>query len=158
MITMHDNGSEVLRELRTRAGLSQRQIAKMAAHELGYISQASISLMEAGKMAVNPRYEDWLRVKAGERVVPVPPCPDCGSVHHARCHGNGGACVVLGVAQRVVETREPQPAKRPRRLVRPVASAAQNARRQALGDTWREIIEAGLAAREAARQKEEVRE
>lgn len=156
MITTFDNGQNIIRELRTRAGLSQRQIAKMAAHELGYISQASISLMEAGKMAVNPRYEAWLRVQAGERVVPVPPCPDCGSVHHARCNGHGGACVVLAPTERVVAARPP--AKRPRRLVRPVASAAQNARRQALGDTWREIIEAGLAAREAARQKEEVRE
>ena len=79
--------------------------------------------------------------------VPIPPCPDCGSVHHARCHGNGGACVVLAQTERVVTARPP--AKRPRRLVRPVATPTQNSRRLALGDTWRAIIEAGLAAREA---------
>ena len=31
----------------------------------------------------------------------VDPCPDCGSVHHARCNGNGGTAVVLASGETV---------------------------------------------------------
>ena len=34
-------------------------------------------------------------------LVPVPPCPDCGSVHHARCNGNGGTAIVLAPGETV---------------------------------------------------------
>lgn len=33
--------------------------------------------------------------------IPVPACPDCGSVHHARCNGNGGHAVVLAPGETV---------------------------------------------------------
>lgn len=40
----------------------------------------------------------------------VDPCPDCGSVHHARCNGNGGTAVVLAAGETV---RRPTRRKRP---------------------------------------------
>ena len=77
--------------------------------------------------------------------VPVDPCPDCGSVHHARCHGNDGPVVVLAATERVVKAGG---GRKRKRLVRPVADETQNSRRIALGAGWREIIEAGLSALE----------
>lgn len=44
------------------------------------------------------------------RRVWVDPCPDCGSVHHARCNGNGGTAVVLAAGETV---RRPTRRKRP---------------------------------------------
>ena len=38
----------------------------------------------------------------------VPACPDCGSVHHARCNGNAGAVVVLGNSETVTRARPPR--------------------------------------------------
>ena len=38
-------------------------------------------------------------------LVPVPACPDCGSVHHARCNGNAGAVVVLAPGETVTTPR-----------------------------------------------------
>jgi len=35
------------------------------------------------------------------RRVWIDPCPDCGSVHHARCNGNGGHAVVLAPGETV---------------------------------------------------------
>lgn len=35
------------------------------------------------------------------RRVWIDPCPDCGSVHHARCNGNGGTVVVLAPGETV---------------------------------------------------------
>jgi hypothetical protein len=43
--------------------------------------------------------------------IPVPPCPDCGSVHHARCNGNGGTAVVLAPGERVTTKRGPWQSK-----------------------------------------------
>ena len=77
--------------------------------------------------------------------VPVDPCPDCGSVHHARCNGNSGPVVVLAATERVVKAGG---GRKRRKLVRPVADETQNSRRIALGAGWREIIEAGLSALE----------
>ena len=45
-------------------------------------------------------------------LVSIPPCPDCGSVHHARCNGNGGQAVVLAPGETV---RRPAQSKRQRR-------------------------------------------
>jgi len=75
----------------------------------------------------------------------IPPCPDCGSVHHARCNGNSGPVVVLAATERVVKAGG---GRKRRKLVRPVATETQNSRRIALGAGWREIIEAGLSALE----------
>lgn len=41
----------------------------------------------------------------------VPACPDCGSVHHARCHGNGGEAVVLAPGETVRRPRGPWQSK-----------------------------------------------
>lgn len=38
-------------------------------------------------------------------LIPVPACPDCGSVHHARCNGHAGQVVVLAQGERVVTQR-----------------------------------------------------
>jgi hypothetical protein len=35
------------------------------------------------------------------KTVEVPSCPDCGSVHHARCNGHAGAVVVLAAGETV---------------------------------------------------------
>ena len=75
----------------------------------------------------------------------IPPCPDCGSAHHARCNGNSGPVVVLAATERVVKAGG---GRKRRKLVRPVATETQNSRRIALGAGWREIIEAGLSALE----------
>jgi hypothetical protein len=47
----------------------------------------------------------------------------------------------------------PRPARAGRRLVRPVASSQQDERRQALGRSWGEIIDAGLAVLEGAQSE-----
>ena len=75
----------------------------------------------------------------------IPPCPDCGSAHHARCNGNDGPVVVLGSADKVVKRGKPRKRKR---YHRPVATPEQEQRRMALGMSWGIVIEAGLAALE----------
>lgn len=40
-----------------------------------------------------------------QRFVPIPACPDCGSVHHARCNGHNGPVIVLAQGERVVTQR-----------------------------------------------------
>lgn len=74
-------------------------ISKAAAHRLandpGYRpSQATID-----KVLAAPRPQ--------RRTVSVPACPDCGSVHHARCNGNHGTAVVLAPGQQVT-TKKPR--------------------------------------------------
>lgn len=54
-------------------------------------------------------------------LVPVPPCPDCGSVHHARCNGNGGQAVVLAPGETV---RRPAAKRQRRAYWRPCLPAA----------------------------------
>jgi hypothetical protein len=51
-----------------------------------------------------------------QRLIPVPPCPDCGSVHHARCNGNGGTVVVLAPGETV---RRPGQSRKRTRYYRP---------------------------------------
>ena len=65
--------------------------------------------------AVSLDKENVVRLQLGLPVlspplIPVPPCPDCGSVHHARCNGNGGTAVVLAAGETV---RRPTRRKRP---------------------------------------------
>jgi hypothetical protein len=48
--------------------------------------------------------------------ISVPPCPDCGSVHHARCNGNGGTAVVLAPGETV---RRPGQSRKRTRYYRP---------------------------------------
>ena len=98
---------------------------------------------------VSRQSENRVRVAVGlpplPALIPVDPCPDCGSVHHARCNGNSGPVVVLAATERVVKAGG---GRKRRKLVRPVADETQNSRRLALGAGWREIIEAGLSALE----------
>jgi len=56
--------------------------------------------------AVSLDKENIVRLRLGMSVlapplIPVPPCPDCGSVHHARCNGNGGTVIVLAPGETV---------------------------------------------------------
>ena len=101
---------------------------------------------------VSRQSENRVRLAVGLSPLPAPvsvdPCPDCGSVHHARCNGNDGPVVVLAATEKVVRAGR----GRKRRLVRPVATEAQNSRRLALGAGWREIIDAGLDALERNKQ------
>ena len=77
-------------------------------------------------------------------LVPVDPCPDCGSVHHARCNGNSGPVVVLGSTERVIKRGgAPQ-----RKRYRWSATTAQERRRAALNVAGQAVIEAGLKALE----------
>lgn len=63
-------------------------------------------------------------------LVGIPPCPDCGSVHHTRCNGHEAAAVVVLAPGQAVTT------KRPRRYTRidqmPVAMLAQAIRKRYL--------------------------
>ena len=79
----------------------------------------------------------------------IPPCPDCGSVHHARCNGNDGPVVVLASTDKVVKASA-APKRKRRRYHRPVATEAQEGRRAALGVGWQDVIEAGLRALEVS--------
>ena len=64
--------------------------------------------------------EERLRLALGIEplpvVVEVSACPDCGSVHHARCHGNGGEAVVLAPGETV---RRPGQSRQRTRYWRP---------------------------------------
>ena len=53
-------------------------------------------------------------------LVPVPPCPDCGSVHHARCNGNGGTAIVLADGETVRRPGQSKPRRQYCRLCLPV--------------------------------------
>lgn len=77
--------------------------------------------------------------------IPVPACPDCGSVHHARCNGNGGTAVVLAPGQRV--THQGQQRKR-KQYWRPCLSKELQAALGAWAGTeeienalWRLVVE-----------------
>ena len=98
---------------------------------------------------VSLQAENRVRVALGlpplSAPVLIPPCPDCGSAHHARCNGNDGPGVVLGSADKVVKRGKPRKRKR---YHRPVATPEQEQRRMALGMSWGIVIEAGLAALE----------
>jgi hypothetical protein len=50
-----------------------------------------------------------------QRLIPVPACPDCGSVHHARCNGNGGHAVVLAPGETVRRPGQSKPRSKVRR-------------------------------------------
>jgi len=64
------------------------------------------------------------------RRVWVDPCPDCGSVHHARCNGNGGTAIVLAPNETV--RRQGQARLRPR-VRRPWMGAELSAAMDAAG-------------------------
>lgn len=77
-----------------------------------------ISKAAAHRLANDPTYRPsqaivdriWSTPIPQPPLVPVPPCPDCGSVHHARCNGNGGTAIVLAAGETV---RRPTRRKRP---------------------------------------------
>jgi len=82
-------------------------ISKAAAHRLANDtnyrpSQATIDKVLAASKPVPP-------------LVPVPPCPDCGSVHHARCNGHNGAVVVLADGETVRRPGQSKPRPKVRR-------------------------------------------
>ena len=123
---------------------SGRKLAKVL-----QVPHSVLSDILAGRNGhVSLQAENRVRVALGLAPLPTPvsvdPCPDCGDIHVGRCHGNDGPVVVLAATERVVKAGR----GRKRRLVRPVATEAQNSRRLALGAGWREIINAGLDALE----------
>lgn len=77
--------------------------------------------------AISPAKEDELRQRLGFSIlygISVPPCTDCGSVHHTRCHGNSGPVIVLAENQRVVEEK-PKSAPKGRKRFRPDMTETQ---------------------------------
>jgi hypothetical protein len=76
--------------------------------------------------------------------IPVPPCPDCGSVHHARCNGHGGEAIVLAPGETV---RRPGQRKRPV-IRRPWMGAELTAAMDAAGMTDADVRQ--IVARELA--------
>ena len=88
-------------------------ISKAAAHRLAndLSYRPSQSLVDKIRQAPMPT----------PPLIPVPPCSDCGSVHHARCNGNGGVAVVLAPGETV---RRPAQPKRRRRYWRPCLPAS----------------------------------
>jgi hypothetical protein len=125
------------RTLRTWDVVAQHYgISKAAAHRLANDtnyrpSQATIDKVLAAPQPVPP-------------AIPVPPCPDCGSVHHARCNGNGGHAVVLAPGETV---RRPGQRKRPA-IRRPWMSTELSAAMDAAGMTDQDVRL--LVARELA--------
>ena len=72
-------------------------ISKAAAHRMANDPNYRPSQATIDKVLAAPRPE--------RRAIPVPACPDCGSVHHARCNGNAGAVVVLAPGETVTTPR-----------------------------------------------------
>jgi hypothetical protein len=100
-----------------------RQVMDMAHHTLrnwdAVAAHYGISKAAAHRLANDPNYRPSQAVvdKIREKplplppAIPVPPCPDCGSVHHARCNGNAGVVVVLAPGERVTTPRGPWQSK-----------------------------------------------
>ena len=82
-----------------------------------------ISKAAAHRLANDPTYRPsqaivdriWSTPIPQPPLVPVPPCPDCGSVHHARCNGNGGTAIVLAPNETVRRQGQARPRPRVRR-------------------------------------------
>lgn len=89
-------------------GISKPACYRIAKDDKYRPSQATIDKVLAAPSPVPP-------------LVPVPPCPDCGSVHHARCNGNGGQAVVLAPGETV---RRPAAKRQRRAYWRPCLPAA----------------------------------
>ena len=80
--------------------------------------------------AVSLAKENEVRYRLGLKpiyppLVPVPPCPDCGSVHHARCNGNGGTAVVLARGETVRRPGQSKPRRRYCRLCLPATLTSE---------------------------------
>ena len=87
-------------------GISKAACYRIAKDDKYRPAQATIDKVLAAPSPVPP-------------LVPVPACPDCGSVHHARCHGNGGAVVVLAQGETVRRPGQSKPRRRYCRLCLP---------------------------------------
>lgn len=101
--------------------------AKCVALGLPLSWRGTVGRILAGR-AVSLDKENEVRQRLGLHpvtppLVGVPPCPDCGSVHHTRCNGHEAAVVVVLAPGQAVTT------KRPRHYTRidqmPVAMLAQ---------------------------------
>ena len=79
-------------------------LSKAAAHRI-----ANDNTYRPSKAMLNSIIETDLPMA---RRVWIDPCPDCGSVHHARCNGNGGTAVVLADGETVRRPGTPQKRKR----------------------------------------------
>ncbi len=76
-----------------------------------------------------------------QRLIPVPPCPDCGSVHHARCNGNGGHAVVLALGETV---RRPGQRRQRRAYWRPCLPAKLTPQQRAQVLEFAATLEGGV--------------
>ena len=63
------------------------------------------------------------------KTVEVPACPDCGSVHHARCNGNAGTAVVLAPGETVRRPGQSKPRRRYCRLCLPSSLTTEQRRK-----------------------------
>jgi hypothetical protein len=100
------------------------------------VSKGTLSRILRG-IPVSLWAENVVRVALGEAplLVEIPACPDCGAVHHARCHGKAApvAVVVSGQPRR----RKPSKAIR----VDPQVFAALDADRREHKRTWTEYLD-----------------
>lgn len=100
---MPDPYCDTKNALNRLVGLSDR--SRCAALGLPETWRGTLGRIRAN-IPVSEEKENEVRWRLGlaplVRLIPVPPCEDCGSVHHARCHGNAGEVVVLAENERVV--------------------------------------------------------
>ena len=117
--------------------------------ELGFRPSFAATLSDVlhGKEgSVSVHTENRLRIALGLRpvsIVPVAPCPTCGSVHLVGdCHGKAGAAAIVADNEEVKQKRiykMSKPAYRPR------LPLALKERIEADGRTVEQLIEAALA-------------
>lgn len=99
-----------LLSLRTKLGLSQRQVAQEFNRDLKkQISHGTIYLFEQDKKHPLPLYVSWLEGRVAHMPLQtVPACPDCGGAHVGRCHGHeDGDVRVLAPNERVIIVEVP---------------------------------------------------
>lgn len=75
-------------------------ISKAAAHRLANDENYRPSQSTIDRILAAPKPQC--------RKVLIDPCPDCGNVHDARCHGNGGPAVVLAPGETVRQPAQPR--------------------------------------------------
>jgi len=126
--------------------------AKCVALNLPLSWRGTIGRIRKGE-AVSMEKENIVRLQLGlpmltPPLVPVPPCPDCGSVHHARCNGNGGTAIVLAPGETV---RRPGQRLRPR-VRRPWMGAELSAAMDAAGVSDADVRQLVAAALEGQEQ------
>lgn len=98
MDTVRDEMMAFYREKASIDGGGWRAVGKAIGKSGAYARQIAL-----GDKPVTRKVAAAWKAKSGwvYKTTEVPLCPDCGSVHHARCNGNGGEAVVLAPGETV---------------------------------------------------------